>query len=164
MKRMTAVLVLCVPAFCGCFESGTEADREQAEATAKMMSEANRQVGMPGITRFTQKKQMKMIQEECDREDLICYAYLYVPMTGDLKFVGKCVGYGVPFSAQFTSPEYIAYGESTGRIAMPQPDPNGLYMPTSSAATWLLMIDPETNKPRPVYCEPEIFVSPFRLH
>jgi len=46
---------------------------------------------------------------------------------------------------------------------LPQADPNGLFMPTSSSATWLMMIDPETNKPRPVYIEPEIIVSPFRL-
>jgi len=26
------------------------------------------------------------------------------------------------------------------------------------------MIDPKTNKPRPVYLEPEIVVSPFPLH
>ena len=36
-------------------------------------------------------------------------------------------------------------------------------MPTSSSATWLMMIDPEDNKPRPVYIEPEIVVSPFPL-
>jgi len=46
---------------------------------------------------------------------------------------------------------------------LPQADPNGLFMPTSSSATWLMMIDPETNKPRPVYIEPEIVVSPFPL-
>ena len=27
----------------------------------------------------------------------------------------------------------------------------------------MIMIDPKTNKPRPVYLEPEIVVSPFEL-
>jgi hypothetical protein len=51
-----------------------------------------------------------------------------------------------------------------GYAILPQADPNGLFMPTSSSATWLMMIDPKTNKPRPVYVEPEIVVSPFPLH
>ena len=34
----------------------------------------------------------------------------------------------------------------------------------SVSATWFMMVDPKTNKPRPVYIEPEIVVSPFPLH
>lgn len=37
-------------------------------------------------------------------------------------------------------------------------------MSTSPSATWLMMIDPKTNSPRPVYIEPEIVVSPLPLH
>jgi hypothetical protein len=37
-------------------------------------------------------------------------------------------------------------------------------MPTSSSATWIMMIDPKDNKPKVVYFEPEIVVSPFPLH
>lgn len=40
---------------------------------------------------------------------------------------------------------------------------NGLFMPQGLSATWLMMIDPQTNEPRPVYVEPEIIVSPFPL-
>ena len=100
-----------------------------------------------------------MIYEECDRENLICYAYIVAKYSGKLIFIGKCVGYGVPFSAQYTNPERDYMNGAT----LPQADPNGLFMPTSSSATWLLLIDPKTNKPRPVYIEPEIIVSPFPL-
>lgn len=147
----------------GC-NMGKTADQKQAEATEELMSEANRQIGLPNITHFTQKKTMKMIQEECDRADLICYAYLYVEMTGELKFLGKCIGYGVPFSAQYTNPMKQLGGSSAGVMTtIPQPDPNGLYMPTSSSATWLMMLDPDTDKPRVVYLEPNVIVSPFQL-
>ena len=55
--------------------------------------------------------------------------------------------------------------EDNGEVqVLPQPDPNGLFMPTSSSATWLMMVDPNGGKPRPVYIEPEIVVSPFPLH
>ena len=101
-----------------------------------------------------------MIIELCDKENLICYAYIKSDYQGKLFFIGKCVGYGIPFSAQYTNPERYEINGAT----LPQPDPNGLFMPTSSSATWLMMIDPKTNKPRPVYIEPEIVVSPFPLN
>ena len=134
--------------------------------TATAMAEAQRQVGMPNVINFQQRKLMKMIFELCDKEDLITYAYIKSDYQGKLMFIGKAIGFGVPFSAQFTNPERpmrpdAIYNDST---TIPQPDPNGLFMPTSSSATWLMMIDPKTNKPRPVYIEPEIVVSPFPLH
>jgi hypothetical protein len=102
-----------------------------------------------------------MIFELCDKEDLITYAYIKSDYQGKLMFIGKCIGYGIPFSAQYTNPERTT--NRTG-ITLPQADPNGLFMPTTSSATWLIMIDPKTNEPRPVYIEPEIVVSPFPLH
>jgi len=142
----------------------SKADQIQAEQTAVAMAEAQRQVGMPNIINWQQRKLMKMIYELCDKEDLICYAYIKSDYQGKLFFIGKCIGFGIPFSAQFTNPERIAASYSQGGFAiLPQPDPNGLFMPTSSSATWLMMIDPKTNEPRPVYIEPEIVVSPFPL-
>jgi len=150
--------------FFGCAEEKQTADKIQAEKTAKAMGEAQRQVGMPNITNFQQRKLMKMIYELCDKEDLICYAYIKSDYQGKLFFIGKCIGFGIPFSAQFTNPERIAINRhGTGVATLPQADPNGLFMPTSSSATWLMMIDPGTKKPRPVYIEPEIVVSPFPL-
>ena len=141
----------------------TSADKTMAAQTAKAMSEAQRQVGMPNITNFQQRKLLKMIYELCDKENLICYAYIKSDYQGKLFFLGKCIGYGLPFSAQFTNPEKVVQDYQSSFGTLPQADPNGLFMPTSSSATWLIMIDPNTNEPRPVYVEPEITVSPFML-
>lgn len=128
------------------------------------MAEADRQTGLPNITNFQQKKLMKLIYELCDSENLICYAYLKSDYTGKLIYVGKCIGYGIPFSAQYTNPKKIAAKKHDyGYAILPQADPNGLFMPTSSSATWLMMIDKD-GKERPVYFEPEIVVSPFPLN
>ena len=134
------------------------------------MDEAVRQVGMPAIVNFQERKLAKMIFELRDREDLICYAYIKCEYTGELTFIGKCVGYGLPYSVQYTNPEKIAnrWGNSDVKSysdlwTLPQADPNGLFMPTGLSATWLMMIDPKTNEPHPVYIEPEIVVSPFEL-
>jgi hypothetical protein len=130
-----------------------------------LMQEAVRQVGMPNIVNFTQRKQLKEIQELCDQENLICYAYIVPELTGKPVFLGKCIGFGIPASTQYTNPDMDIFNttESSVHFSLPQADPNGLFMPSSSEATWLLLIDPKTNEPHPVYCEPRILVSPFLL-
>lgn len=157
--KLVVTVALCSVFLLGVSECDNKTDEKQRKQTEQLVSEAHRQVGMPNITSFQQRKTMKMIYEETDRENLIAYAYIKSDYNGKLTFIGKCIGYGVPFSAQYTNPERYYHTGAT----LPQADPNGLFMPTSSSATWLLMIDPSTGKPRPVYIEPEIVVSPFKL-
>ena len=45
---------------------------------------------------------------------------------------------------------------------MPQAEPNGLFKPEGMSATWLIMLD-ENDEPHPMYVEPLIIVSPFKL-
>lgn len=127
--------------------------------TDEILSEMNKQIGMPAIKNFQERKLAKMIFELRDQENLLTYAYI-INMNGDLIFLGECVGYGLPYSVQYTNPEKYAYNSTT----LPQADPNGLYMPEGLSATWLMLIDKKTGKPRPVYVEPQIIVSPFKLH
>jgi len=161
---LVSLVLMAALTVVGCENRQPEADRIQSEQTAQMMAELQRQVGMPNVTNWQQKKLMKLVYELCDKENLITYAYIKSDYQGKLMFIGKCIGFGIPFSAQYTNPERITRVQSGTYIGMPQPDPNGLFMPTSSSATWLMMIDPETGSPRPVYIEPEIVVSPFPLH
>jgi len=168
------IIVALISLLFSCKVEKANSDVIQAKQTEKALDEAQRQIGMPNIVNFQQRKLMKLIYEMCDKEDLVCYAYIKSDYQGKLMFIGKCIGFGIPFSAQFTNPEKIVQGDHqlgydlAGRInypmSIPQADPNGLFMPTSSSATWLMMIDPKTKKPRPVYIEPEIVVSPFQLH
>lgn len=174
MKKLILLSVLLSILFIGCVSDSQTSDTLQQKQTEQALGEAQRQIGMPNIVNFQQRKLMKKIYELCDREDLICYAYIKSDYQGKLTFIGKCMGYGIPFSAQFTNPEKLVEGDKyfgydlSGYLnyinKLPQADPNGLFMPTSSSATWLMMIDPKTKEPRPVYIEPEIVVSPFALH
>ena len=148
------------------------ADTALSRKTEQAMKEANRQVGMPAIKNFQERKLMKMILELRDQENLVCHAYI-VNLEGKLIYLGQCVGYGLPYSVQYTNPEKVAINEHRTHAhggdhsvwgTLPQPDPNGLFMPDGLAATWLMLIDKESGEPRPVYVEPEILVSPFKLH
>lgn len=164
MKKFLSIglIVIMALAFTACTAKTPSAEREQAAATAQILDNINNEVGMPNLTNFQQKKLMKSVFELCDRADLICYAYLQSEMTGQFVYIGRCLGYGVPFSAQYTNPEKVNRIQGGAIYTSPQADPNGLYMPTSSSATWLVMFN-EDNEPWPVFFEPEITVSPFPL-
>ena len=137
-------------------------DVKEAEKSNKIFEEVNREIGLPNIVNFMQKKTLKMIYELADQSNLICYAYVKDELNGQFHFIGKCVGFGIPFSAQYTNPEKVV--RYKGRIrSLPQADPNGLFMPTSSSATWLLLINPDTGEPCVVYAEPNLVVSSFPL-
>lgn len=160
----SAILMICV-FLCGCSPVITKnSDKVMAEQTEMAMQEANAQIGMPAIKNFQERKLAKMIFELRDREDLICYAYIVNAMKGELVYIGKCLGFGLPYSVQYTNPEVIADSLYQGGYAiLPQADPNGLFMPEGLSATWLMMLD-KNGEPHPVYVEPEIMVSPFPLH
>lgn len=159
MKKLFLILLLLSVCFFAACSGGTESDRAMADETERVLTEANNQLGLPNIVNFQQKKTLKMIYELTDKEDLICYAYMFSGYQGKLIYIGKCVGYGIPFSAQYSNPQKQVYSS----FSMPQAEPNGLFMPVSSSATWLIMIDPKSQEPRPVYFEPTIVVSPFPL-
>lgn len=85
MKRFCLFVVLCV--LCGCDDratDSTDADAVQRKATKQAMGEAQRQVGMPAIKNFQERKLAKMIFELRDQEDYVCHAYLANPMTGQV--------------------------------------------------------------------------------
>ena len=175
MKRITLLTLIVVLIALGstllpsCTSTPTAptADQVLEKQTETAMSEANREVGYPAIINFQEKKVMKYIYELRDQENLVCHAYFFNELKGELgAYIGKCIGYGLPYSTQFSNPERLEKGGYSGSywgIGMPQPEPNGLFMPDGLSATWLLLIDPEDGEPRPVYIEPTIVVSPFKL-
>ena len=173
MKRI--VLLAVLTALAGCKPSApTGADAKQSAMTRKALAEADRQIGMPAIKNFQERKLAKTIFELRDQEDYVCHAYLANTMTGQVgQYLGPCIGYGLPYSVQFTNPQTLVDAErelgmhlfqDDGRVqVVPQADPNGLFMPEGLSATWLMLLD-DNGEPHPVYVEPAIIVSPFKLH
>jgi len=167
MKKSLTIIAFAVILLTSCDSTTTtNSDKVLQQKTEIAMQEANRQLGMPAIVNFQEKKNLKWIYELCDQENLICYAYLFNEMQGEIgQYLGECIGYGIPYSTQYSNPEKLVnpYTGGIDYIALPQAEPNGLFKPTGLSATWLIMIDPKTKQPRPVYIEPMIIVSPFKL-
>lgn len=160
MKNLLIILSIVLLSSCN---ERTDSDNMLANQQEQLMKEANTEIGMPAIINFQERKMMKMILELRDQANLICYAYIVPEMTGKPVFLGKCIGYGLPYTTQYTNPAKVSAGYGEHYI-LPQADPNGLFMPSSADGTWLLMIDPATNEVKPIYIEPKVLVSPFKLN
>ena len=130
-------------------------------------TDCSSQIGMPAIVNFQERKLFKQIIELRDSEDLITYCYFFNEIEGKVgQFLGKGIGYGIPAATQFTNPNKIVndpYKYQSGGKVVPQADPNGLFMPTATSATWYMLLDKE-GVPHPVFIEPLIIVSPIKLH
>ena len=114
-------------------------------------------VGMPGITKFQEKRTLKQILELRDKE-IATYSYTQ-DMNGGLHLLCKSVGYGIPYATQYTNPSVYA----TSGATLPQADPSGLFSPTSADGTWVLCLNSETKQVSPVLVEPRLILSPFAL-
>ena len=162
MKKFLTIAILIASItmlFTSC-DLNSQAERQQNHQQGELVLEAQKQCGMPDLVNFQERKMMKKIIEQRDKANLVCYAYLFSNQTGKLIYIGKCMGYGLPYSTQYTNPQRIdEYGRN---VALPQSDPNGLYMPSDAHGTWLLMIKSDGGT-TPVYVEPDVIVSPFKL-
>jgi len=166
MKQLFIAL-LCASLFASCENVPSQtADEKTTQMQSNLEQEAVAQVGIPAIHNFQEKKLLKQIYELRDNEKLVCYAYLFNAMQGKLIFIGKCIGYGIPYSTQYSNPQKLVrgdLGQYRGDIPIAQAEPNGLFMPTSSEGTWVMLLD-ESGTPHPVYIEPQVIVSPFKLN
>lgn len=164
MKRLIKIaMIACVVLIALTAETCTgDSDTVQRVAQEKILAEGSAQTGMPAIVNFRERKLLKEILELRDQENISTYTYIVAEMTGQLVLLGKSIGYGIPYSTQYTNPMKPGY-VSSNSYTIPQADPNGLFNPASSSGTWVMLVDPTTSKPRVVYIEPMVIVSPFPL-
>lgn len=163
-----ALLALVLLAFTGCDEIKSS-NQIQSEQQEHILAEATAATGLPAIKNFRERKILKDIIELRDQAGLVTYTYIVAEQTGKLVFVGESIGYGIPAATQYTSPQHVEYskaryGSGYNRDIMPQADPNGLFSPASAEGTWVLLKNPNGADVKPVYIEPRIIVSPFKLN
>lgn len=156
-------IMLCgLLAGCGEVENN---EKKETEYQKILMAQAADEIGNPEITEFYEKKLAKEIFEKRDDSSLVCYAYSQ-NLEGQFVYVGKCMGYGLPYSTQYTNPEtpYWGNGNQVYRdFPLPQADPNGLYGADGLSATWLMMINEDSGEPYIMYYEPTIVVTEVKI-
>lgn len=137
----------------------SQADIEQRKASDVLAQQSNQQVGIPGVSNFTEKRLFRQLYELRDKE---IATYAYIPdLQGRLWHLCDSIGYGLPYGTQYTNPKKIVNDSSQSYGTLPQPEPNGLFMPPSAEGTWVVCGTKTDLKP--VYVEPRVIISPFRL-
>jgi hypothetical protein len=167
-KNIFFMLLIVLVAFLisGCYEETKSSDKIQQDQQEQILKEATASTGMPNIKNFREKKFAKMLLELRDQEGVATYAYLYCEFTGKFTYLGECIGYGLPYAAQYTSPNKIELNERRTAyeyFVMPQADPNGLFSPASADATWIMLIDEKTGEAYPSYIESKVSIYRKKL-
>lgn len=166
---LTATALLIVLALSGCTDYQNDNDQQVSRQQDAISKQGNAQVGMPAILNFREKRELKDILELRDQANLVTYTYTEAAMTGKLVYQGESIGYGIPASTQYTNPQKLERdyldNNNDGSIdgVTAQADPNGLFSPPECEGTWVMMVDPKTKNTTPVYWEPEVVVSQFKL-
>lgn len=160
MRRWAALIIIAaVASTAGDCDGGS--DTQQREQNEKLLADASAQTGMPAIKNFRERKLLKDILELRDQDGLVTITYTFSEQTGKLRFFCDSIGYGIPYATQYTNPQKVAIA---GRdLVLPQADPNALFSPASAEGTWVMCNDPNGKGVRPVYIEPKVIVSPFKL-
>lgn len=157
MKRILAfVAVATLLTACDVQPNSTQIERKKQE---EMNMQAVTQVGMPAIVNFAEKRMMKDIMELRD-QNVATITYV-TDINGRLHKRCNSIGYGLPYATQYTNPQRVVYDSGHGNAVIPQADPNGLYSPASAEGTWVMCVF--NGKPRPVYIEDRVTVSPEAL-
>lgn len=168
-RFLLASLLALTTAACGPMATTDQAAMRQGKSTRTAMDNADREVGMPRIVNYSQRKLLKNAYEDMDQTTLT-YVYAQSAMDGKFVCLGQAVGYGVSLGTQFTAPEFpqgLRFGASDftqdGTYMLAQPDPNGLYQPTSGAATIVNLVNPLNGEAHTALIEPNVITSPSKL-
>lgn len=172
IKRLTLlILVVLIATVSGCAYNPNSSD-VQRDRQEKMVSEGVAQTGLPAIKNFRELKLAKDIYEMRDQTGLVTYSYLWSDVQGRLIFLCNSIGYPIPYGVQITAPEsiqryYLAPVQGAtrdwGHERLPQAEPNGLFSPSSAEGSWVMCKDPHGKDVRPIYTEPRVIVSQFKL-
>jgi len=146
----------------GCGPTTNTSDSVQQNQQEQILKEGTAETGMPAIKNFRERKLLKLILEMRD-QNITTYTYLFSEVTCKTMFFGETIGFGIPYSTQYTNPQKVEWYGNYGYLILPQADPNTLFSPVSAEGTWILMKDPNSKDVKPVYIEPRIIVSPFKL-
>lgn len=157
------VIALCVGAYFVLCADSCQTDTVQTKEAAvqnDMQAAGNAAVGYPLLPNHTQKKQFKTILEKFDQPGLVTYTYL-IGMHNEVTPICRSQGFGFPESTQFTNPltldRRVVDGRSTDGV-IANPDPNGLYSPSTSNGTLLMCLTVDGDV-TPVRSEPSVFTS-----
>lgn len=169
LMAVVAAALALVTVACSPKPSSNDIKRDQQEESLK---EGAAQTGMPAIKNFRELKLAKDLYELRDQTGLVTYTYLWSEFQGKFVFLCDSIGYPLPYGVQFTQAETRQrwtlpasgdVGRTYGNDVLPQAEPNGLFVPDSVEASWVMCKSADGPDVRPVYVEPRVITSQYKL-
>lgn len=159
--RLIALAALCAISLSACDQTPTS-DQRQAQQQEAIANQMTSQVGMPSVPNAAERRMLRDIFEL--RDKMIPTITYIVDLNGHAHKLCDSMGFGIPYSTQFTNPQKITEEGASYAVTLPQADPNGLFSPANADGTWVMCLNPQTKNAVPLYVEPRIIVSEFPLN
>jgi hypothetical protein len=170
MKLKLLIFVILFGMLVGCgYVPPQTANDAQREQQAGMNLEGAKEVGMPNIVNFRDMRGVRFYYERRDQADLLTYTYT---KNWEGQWVWYCdsIGYPISGGTQYSAPESMqryrvrdprfdatdSAGWNTGVTRLPQPEPNGVFPPSTAEGTGVICINPKTNKASAAYAEDKL--------
>lgn len=153
MKKLAAVstALLGLALLGGCYEPTASTNDVQREQQENQTRDIAQKVGMPYLPNARDSRQLKYWYELRDVAGLMTYAYT-MNMQGQWVWICDSVGFPFPGGTQFSAPSSIqryslpatdGLPRDYGTAELPQPEPNGVFPPSSADASGLLCVNPD---------------------
>lgn len=159
MKKYLALLIFALLTLVGCNKAPEAADIEHAqqEIGAKAML---RNQPVPTLD-YSLERQIVIETYLARNRKLNTWAYMR-DYQGRLTEICPSMGYPIPYSTQLTNPTQMVEGGNYQVTSVGNPEPNGLYSPSSSDATIVSCVDKDGSV-NPFVVEERVTTSPYRL-
>jgi hypothetical protein len=158
MMKLAAMIVVANVIVWFLFVADQSTSDQLQHDQQEVLLQAATATGMPAIVNFAERKMLKRILEI--RDQAINTTTYIVDMNGRPHKICDSIGYGFPYSTQFTNPAQNPLKD----VVISQAEPNGLFSSPTSEGTWISCVDPANkHNIQVVYVEPRVIVSPFPL-
>jgi hypothetical protein len=156
MKKLIALAAaMAALALAGC-NYAASADAQVAAQQQQAMGALQASVGQPRIVNWTEAKTVNWLYELRDQPNLQTSTYIR-SLDGKLHCLANTIGYGYSAATQRSNPQRQLFTGSEGTI--PQAEPNGLFMPDSVDATYVIAVG-ANGKPIAISVEDPVSIYP----
>lgn len=163
IKFIMGALVLFVMLTAEQCDNPPSSDDIQRAQQEKILAEGTAETGMPSVKNFREKKIFKDVIERRDQNGLATYTYVFSEITGKFTYLGESLGYPISAATQYTNPQKTVDGYNHSITTIAQADPNGLFSPSSTEGSWIVMYDPVKKEALPQYSESRLSTFSYKL-
>jgi hypothetical protein len=159
--RKVLVVALFLIAFVGTFAGScddTTAVEKERNATNNQMSQLLNSQPIP-VFEWSLEREIVIDIFRARNEAVSTWSVVQNPYTGAIMFECPSIGYPIPGGTKLTNPYQIP-GNDWSNTSIPQAEPNGLYIPESSAGTYINCVN-ENGTVSPVFEEFYVQTFPF---